>query len=122
MTKYFSTILAVLLFSFSIQAQQAEISKENNQVFQGIIKSVIFDNESVVQKQFLDTGSEIIPVSLENEEFFNAKVSITGKLNSQGVIVPDKIEVLEQQSKAALDVPVWVSVRCTRWLTGWRVV
>lgn len=106
MKKYLLTFLTASLLSFSIQAQHAKNSNANNRVFQGIIKSVIFDNEQVARKQFLDTGSEIIPVSLETDELVNAKVSITGKLSSEGVIVPDKIEILEQQFKAALDVPV----------------
>ena len=106
MKKHFSALIAVFLLGFSIQAQQAKKPDSNNRVFQGVIKFVIFDNEQSAQKQFLDMGSRIIPVSLETDELVNAKVSITGKLNNRGVIVPDKIEVLEQQFKAAIDVPV----------------
>lgn len=106
MTKYFLALLAAFLFNFSIQPEQTKNSNDNTHVFQGVIKTIIFDDEQIAQKQFLDTGSRIFPISLETNGLVNAKVSITGKLNSQGVIVPDKIEVLEQQSKAVLDVPV----------------
>lgn len=104
---FVAAYILVLAQTFTVASQSKRPAIYiDKHVFQGVIKSVIFDNEQGAQKQFLDTGNGIIPIFLETDELVNAKVSITGKLNSQGVIVPNKIEVLEQQLKAAFDVPV----------------
>jgi Gametolysin peptidase M11 len=106
MIKYFSALLIVILLGFSVQAQQTNKPKVSSHIFQGVIKSVVFDNEQGSQKQFLDTGTRLIPVSLEANEFLGAKVSIAGKLDDQGVILPDKIAVLDRESETAVDLPV----------------
>lgn len=106
MKKYHLAFITVFCLSFSIQAQQHKNPNKNLSTFEGTIKTVIFDDEKGNQRQYLYTSKGPIPVSLENEKLSNAKVSIKGNLDDEGILVSDKIEVLEQQSKAALDLPV----------------
>jgi hypothetical protein len=105
MRKYTLIFIALFWLSFSIQAQHHKNPKENSSLFEGVIKTVVFDDERGRQNQYLYTGEDAIPVSLENEKLSNARVSIKGNLDRDAVIIPDEIKVLEQ-SQANVELPV----------------
>jgi hypothetical protein len=60
MSKYALTFIVLFSLSLSIQAQHRKIPKEKGNLFEGIIKTVIFDDEKGSQFQYLDTGNELI--------------------------------------------------------------
>lgn len=99
MKKYLLILFVASFLNVSVEAQRVKNLSGKSGEFEGVVKTVVDENESGAQKQFLDTGGKLIPVFLDGEKFLNATVSIKGRLNDAGVIVPDKIRVLEQPEK-----------------------
>lgn len=90
-------LLAVLFFStFAVRAQI--------RVFEGKLKSVIFEDDKGAERLFLETRGGLVPISAASDGLRDRKVAIKGELNNEGVLVPGKIEVL--QSSAAAEIPV----------------
>ncbi|HEX9961389.1 MAG TPA: hypothetical protein VGB00_10675, partial [Pyrinomonadaceae bacterium] len=55
MRKHTLTFIALFWLSFSIQAQHLKNPKENSSLFEGVIKTVVIDDERARQSQYLYT-------------------------------------------------------------------
>jgi hypothetical protein len=104
MKKHILTFVTIFWVSFSIQAQHPKNADQKSRLFKGIVRAVVFEDEKGTQNHYLYTNSGTIPVQLENEELSNIKVSVRGNLDDKGVLVPEKVEILEQQ-KSDLEQP-----------------
>jgi hypothetical protein len=88
--------IAVFLLGFSIQAQSNINSDEKASLFEGTIKTAVYDDEKQELKQYLRTNKGAVPIFLADKNLSGAKVSIKGDLDGRGVLIPQEIEVLEQ--------------------------
>jgi hypothetical protein len=95
----------VLIICLSIHAQSHQNSANQKHNFEGIVRTLVFEDEKGSNRHFLDTGNEYIEIALEDGKFTNAKVSITGKLNFENIIIPEKIKVLAAHSTVSA-IPV----------------
>jgi hypothetical protein len=105
MRKHTLTLIALFWLSFSIQAQHLKNPRENSRVFEGVIKTVVFDDEQARQSQYLYTSAGPVRILLEDEKLSNARVSVKGTLGDDAVIIPESIKVLEQP-EANAELPV----------------
>lgn len=96
MKNFFCALLFALSINLSIQAQHGHKPSNNKLLFHGTVKTVVYDDEYGTEKHFLDTGKRLIPLSFKNGDLLNSKVSIKGRLNGAGVIIPDEIKILEK--------------------------
>src|SRR5687767_8083501 len=96
MKKYTLILLVAFALSFSIQAQRQTNSHQKSSLFEGTIRTVVFEDEKGTQNHYLHTSKGVFPILLENEELSNTKVSVRGNLDDKGVLVPEKVEIQEQ--------------------------
>jgi hypothetical protein len=98
----------LLLLGLMIQhgaAQRAPRANRTGGQFEGIVKTVVDEDAPDARKKFLDTGRELIPILLSGSTTPVGKVSVKGRLDGSGTIIPDKIVPLNQPSKSS-GVPV----------------
>lgn len=103
--KYLLASFVVLLLSLFAQAQHHKNLANQNHVFEGVIRTFVFEDEKVSMRHYLDTGNERLLLARAGENFVNQKVSITGKLNAENIIIPEKIEI-SASSKVSSSIPV----------------
>ncbi len=98
----FITVLGSLL---TVQAQRDKHRANQNAVLEGVVRTIVIEDDKGTKQHFLDTGKQFFALALENEDLLNARVSITGKFNAENTIIPEKIKVLDG-AKAASNIPV----------------
>jgi hypothetical protein len=98
------TLYVILIFNLSIQAQRNHQVSQSG-VLEGIVRTVIVEDDKATKRHFLDTGNQLFALKLESEDLVNAKVSVTGRFDAEHTLVPTKIKVLDV-AKAASNFPV----------------
>ena len=89
----------------TIVAQGDKYRVNQSAVLDGTLRIVISEDDKGTRRYFLDTGKQFFAIALENEELLNARVSVTGKFNSENTIIPEKIKVAGAEKEAS-SVPV----------------
>lgn len=98
----FITVFGSLL---TVQAQRGKYQANQITVLEGIVKTLIIEDDKGTKQHFLDTGKQLFALALENEDLLNARVSVTGRFNAEKTLIPEKIKVLDA-AKAASNIPV----------------
>lgn len=97
-------LLVILIFSLSTQAQSSHQASPSD-VLEGVVRTVIDEDEKATKRHFLDTGSRLFALALENENLINAKVSVTGRFDADKTFIPTQVKILDAP-KAATTFPV----------------
>lgn len=106
MKNKFLLFLSIFIIGFTTQAQIVKKPANKSQVFNGIVKTIIFEDQKDNKKYFLDTGERLLPLrSIMDNKLVNAKVSITGKLDDENYILPEEINVLKS-ANTGVNIPV----------------
>jgi len=89
----------------TVQAQRGKYQANQSVILEGIVRIVIAENDKGTKQYILDTGKQLFALALEKENLLNARVSVTGRLNAENIVIPEKIKVLDA-AKAVSNIPV----------------
>lgn len=98
------SLTAVFLLGISLYAQNNKRLNDTSQMFEGIVKTIVFEDGQGTQKQVLDTGGKLIPLFSANNSFLNKKVLVSGKVDAAGGLTPESVKLLDPLTETSTTV------------------